>query len=174
MEKINSAIIHDLTSSNRDKMEYAFMKIYNKYAYLVYYLSLEIVRSKLLAEEVTNETFLKLYENRNKLKVEKNVKYFLVKVCKNLSINKSLEEKKYASLDKEIFEAKKKDYFFDYIEKFKDFLSKEEVDLIVLHLLYDFTFKEIAKDKSTTVDVISSKYRRAILKVKQHYKGESL
>lgn len=112
MEKINSAIIHDLTSSNRDKMEYAFMKIYNKYAYLVYYLSLEIVRSKLLAEEVTNETFLKLYENRNKLKVEKNVKYFLVKVCKNLSINKSLEEKKYASLDKEIFEAKKKDYFF--------------------------------------------------------------
>ena len=62
----------------------------------------------------------------------------------------------------------------DYIEKFKDFLSKEEVDLIVLHLLYDFTFKEIAKDKSTTVDVISSRYRRAILKVKQHYKGESL
>ena len=34
--------------------------------------------------------------------------------------------------------------------------------------------KEIAKDKSTTVDVISSRYRRAILKVKQHYKGESL
>ena len=50
--------------------------------------------------------------------------------------------------------------------------NEYEIDLVVLHLLYDYSFKEIAKQYNVSTSVISSKYRRTIKKVKQYYKGE--
>ena len=72
--------------------------------------------------------------------------------------------------DNYTYEESRTDDFNSYIEKFKEFLNKEEIDLIVYHLLYDFSFKEIAKSKQTTVNVISSKYKRTIDKIKKYYK----
>ena len=63
------------------------------------------------------------------------------------------------------------DHFDEYIDKFKDFLNQEELDLIIYHLLYDYSFKEIALMKDVTTSVVSSKYRRTIIKVRNHYKG---
>ena len=61
------------------------------------------------------------------------------------------------------------------MKKFKSFLDEEEVELIILHLLYDFTFAYIAKEKNVSINVVSSKYRRAIKKVKKHYgKGDNI
>ena len=64
----------------------------------------------------------------------------------------------------------KHDHFNDYIEKFKEFLDEEEIDLIVYHLLYGFTFKDLAIMKNVTTDVISSKYRRTLIKIRKNYK----
>ena len=62
------------------------------------------------------------------------------------------------------------DHFDEYIEKFKEFLDEEEIDLIVYHLLYGFTFKDLAIMKNVTTDVISSKYRRTLIKIRKNYK----
>ena len=66
----------------------------------------------------------------------------------------------------------KKDYFWDYIEKFKGFLDEDEIDIVIYHILYDFTFKEIARFNNVSVNSMTSKYKRIIDKIRKHYEGD--
>lgn len=176
MEKINSWLLDDLISPNKEKVENAFNIVYKEYSYLIYYVSLKIVKDYSIAEEITNETFYRFYNNKDLINKAKNIKYFLVKIAKNLSLNYIASNSKIVSLHENIASySMKVDHFSEYIEKFKSFLDEDEVELIILHLLYDFTFAYIAKEKKVSINVVSSKYRRAIKKVKEHYsKGENL
>ena len=75
MEKINSWLFDDLTSPNKEKVENAFNVVYKEYSYLVYYVSLKIVKDYSIAEELTNETFLRFYNNRDLFNTKWNIFY---------------------------------------------------------------------------------------------------
>lgn len=171
MSKINFKVLYDLKSPSREKMENAFNIIYKEYSYLVFYVSLQIVKDNDIAKDITNETFYKFYANKDNLDSEKNIKYYLTTISKNLSLNYLSSIKHEDPLDENVmYNDEKKDHFNDYIEKFKDFLDKEEIDLIVYHLLYGFTFKDLAILKNVSIDAISSKYRRTLIKIRKNYK----
>lgn len=173
MAKISSIILNNLKSTSKEKMENAFNIIYKEYSYLVYYVALKIVKDNSLAEDITNETFLNFYVNKDQIDSAKNIKYYLVTTSKNLAINNYKYQNRLVEFSTDIVsEEKPYDHFMDYVNKFKDFLDEYEIDLVVLHLLYDYSFKEIAKQYNVSTSVISSKYRRTIKKVKQYYKGE--
>ena len=53
------------------------------------------------------------------------------------------------------------------IDEFKEFLSNEEIDIIILHIVYNYTFKEISLTKKIKLNSIKSIYRRAIIKCKE-------
>lgn len=170
-KKVDNKILENLKSTSRKKMENAFNIIFEEYASLVYYVALKILRSKSDAEDITNETFLKFYENKKHIHYAKNIKYYLLTTSKNLSLNLSIKKRKEVPLDdNEVIEENKIDYFNDYLEKFKDFLNEEEIDIVIYHMIYGFKFKEIANMKNVSVNVISSKYKRILEKVKIHYK----
>lgn len=179
MEKIKAKTLNNLKSPSREKAERAFEEIYREYSYLVYYISLKIVRRREIACEVTNESFLRFFENRDNIKSGKNIKYYLVVTAKNLSLNAL--KKEHLSVCSDFLEEKRenkeeedgKDEFADYVEKFRSFLSEEEIELVVLHLLYGFKFREIAADKRVGINAVSSKYKRTLDKIKSHYKGEN-
>lgn len=178
MEKIKAKTLNNLKSPSREKAERAFEEIYREYSYLVYYISLKIVRRREIACEVTNESFLKFFENRDNIKSGKNIKYYLVVTAKNLSINALKKENlsvrsDFLEEEREEKEEGEKDEFADYVEKFRSFLSEEEIELVVLHLLYGFKFREIAAEKNVGVNAVSSKYKRTLDKIKSHYKGEN-
>lgn len=170
MAKITFLTLNKLKSTSRVKMENAFNVIYKEYSYLVYYIALKIIKDKEVAKDITNETFLRFFDKKNQIKSIKNVKYYLTTTSKNLAINYLNSQKRSESLEEEINFESVYDDFDLYISKFKDYLDEEEIDLIVSHLLYDFSFKEIASYKNTTINVISSKYRRAIIKIRKHFK----
>ena len=171
--KVDNQVLENLKSTSRKKMENAFNIIFNEYKGLVYYVSLKILKSKSDTEDITNETFLQFYKNKSKIHYAKNIKYYLLTTSKNLSSNLLEKNKKEELLqDREVIENDEKDYFKDYVEKFKDFLSEEEIDIVIYHILYGFSFKDIASIRKVSVNVISSKYRRIIQKIRSHYKGE--
>lgn len=171
MAKIAFLTLNNLKSPSKDVVEKAFNIVYKEYSYLVFYVIFQIVKDNDLALELTNETFTNFFINKDNIKSSKNIKYYLVTTGKNLAINKIKKDSRIIELnDNYTYEESMTDDFNSYIEKFKEFLTKEEIDLIVYHLLYDFSFKEIAKSKQTTVNVISSKYKRTIDKIKKHYK----
>ena len=174
MERINSLTLLHLLSKNRNKMENAFTSIYNEYSYLVFYISFEIVKNKEVAKEIVNETFMKFYETREKIYKLSSLKSYLTSTCRNLSINYVKSNKETSEYNDEISGRDDvRDEFDDYIEKFSKFLNKEELDLIVYHYLYGYTFKEISNIKNVSINSISSKFKRALDKVKAYYKGEN-
>lgn len=165
-------ILEKLKSPKKDKMESAFNIIYSEYSHLVYFVALKIIKDKDLAKEITNETFLKFFENRFNIKASKNIKYYLVSTSKNLSITMLERQKRYVEFNQDIALENKKDNYIDLINQFKDLLDEEELEIIIMHLVYGFSFKEISMQNNKSINVISSKYRRALIKVKKHYKGE--
>lgn len=172
-KKVDNKILENLKSTSRKKMEKAFNVIFNEYSGLVYYVSLKILKSKSDAEDITNETFLQFYKNKSNIHYAKNIKYYLLTTSKNLSLNLLEKNKKEELLqDKEIIDNPKEDYFDEYIEKFKLFLSNDEIDIVVYHVLYGFKFKEISLMKNVSVNVVTSKYKRILEKIRRYYKGE--
>lgn len=171
MGEISLKTIKELSSTNRAIMENAFKCIYNKYASLVYYVSFEILNSNEDAEDVVNETFLKMYASRKDIKSDKSLKYLLVTISKNLSINLYNRKIRMRPLEEEVPSNDKPfDELYEFKQKFKDLLSEEELSIVMDHLLCDFTFREIGEFKNMTVDTVSGKYRRAIEKLKKYYK----
>ena len=49
----------------------------------------------------------------------------------------------------------------------KKVLSDEEINIIILHLIYDYTFKELADKYNKPISSISSVYSRALKKFKK-------
>ncbi|MCH3909992.1 MAG: RNA polymerase sigma factor [Bacilli bacterium] len=152
-------------------MERAFNSIYEEYSYLVFYVAFEILRNNDDSKDVTNETFMKMYESRHSIKNDKSLKYYLVSISKNLALNKKKVSSRYVDYDDEISGAgeEKSDDFSSYVTKFKGYLDEEEISLVVYHLLYDYRFREIASMKGVTTSSVSSKYKRALDKIKKHY-----
>ncbi|MCH5171218.1 MAG: sigma-70 family RNA polymerase sigma factor [Erysipelotrichales bacterium] len=170
MAKISSRTLNRLKSPSKEKMENAFNTIYKEYSYLVYYISLKIVKDKEIAKDITNETFLNFFDKKNYIKNVKSIKSYLTTTSKNLSLNHLIDQERKVPFNEEVAEEQRYDDFESYISKFKEYLDEEEIDLIVYHLLYDFSFKDIARINNTTTNAISSKYRRAIIKVRKHFK----
>lgn len=169
---ITNKDLKDLKSSSKQVMERAFNDIYQEYKLLVYFVSFDILKNQEDAKDITNETFMQFFINKNKIRNYKKIKYYLLTTCKNLSINLLKKNNKYEQLDNEIACFDQKNEFNTYIDKFKEYLNEEELELIIYKFLYDFTFKDIAKEKGVSIDSISSKYKRTLGKVKKHYKGE--
>ena len=77
MSKVSFKLINDLKSTSKEVMEAAFNQIYNTYSYLIFYISLQIVKDNEIAKDITNETFYKMFINKDKIDNNKNLKYYL-------------------------------------------------------------------------------------------------
>lgn len=67
--------------------ESAFDAVFKKYSPDVYYFSLDLMKSKPDAEEVLQETFLKVWETRKTIDPELNFRYYLITIAKNKIYN---------------------------------------------------------------------------------------
>ena len=172
MEKIAYSTLKKLCSTSVEEMNKSFNLIFNKYRYLVYYVSFDILKNEEDAKDIVNETFMKMYEKRRDFMNESKLKYFLLVTAKNLSINRYKQNKDHLLYSEDVIGEEDKSNVSIYLEKFKEVLDKEEYHYLVLHLLYDFTFREIAKANSLTTAQVSSKYQRGIKKLRTYYGGK--
>ncbi|MDD4000883.1 MAG: sigma-70 family RNA polymerase sigma factor [Bacilli bacterium] len=162
-----------LLTNDEEKIEHAFELIYNKYSGLLLYISLSIVQRREVAEDITNDTFLKFFNNIRKIDYKRNIKYWLTKTVRNASLDYLRLKDSQVELNDEVvlsIPSEKGVDYHDVISKFKKFLTEEEIEIVVLHLIYKSTFKEIAEEKKVSVNVISGKYRRSLDKIKKHYR----
>lgn len=172
MGKISYSILKNLCSYSIEKRNKSFNIVFEKYRYLVYYVAFDILKSEDEAKDIVNETFLKMYDKRRDFMNETSLKYFLLVTCKNLSINRYNKTKNHLSYSDDIEGRRDNDNLSIYLDKFKDILDEEEYHYLVLHLLYDFTFKEIAKTNNLTTSQVSSKYQRGLKKLRNYYGGK--
>ena len=66
----------------------SFRKIYEYYHGKIFLFALRLTKSKSEAEEVIQEVFVRLWEKREKIKVEKNFNAYILTITKNLILDK--------------------------------------------------------------------------------------
>jgi len=169
-----------LINKLKNKDQRVFEKIYHEYEGLVFYICYSITLNKEVSEELTQDTFLKLLTSLDNYEENGHFKQFIMQIARNLSknyvsriMNKEhvVDEDdifdKYVSMDKDREDVKT-------ILELKSILTKQEADIVILKIVYDFKFNEIAIDKNMTLGEIQAIYYRAIDKVRKNYKEAGL
>ena len=170
-QKVIKQMIKSIKSNNQMNIESAFEKFYEYYKNLIFYISFKIVKRRDIAEEITNETFLRFFNHLFQIDEKKNLKYLLVTIAKNLSLNEIKRANKELVLDNELILSVNEvsSNWEEVISPFKKYLLEEEIDIITYHFVYNYSFREIAELKNVTTNSITSKYHRAIKKMRNYY-----
>lgn len=169
-KKLRAAI----KSNNINKIEIIFEDIYYEYGKLVGFIISKYVSKKEDIEELVDDVFINFFKVLYKTKIE-NIKYYLVTQAKNASINfinKKSNKIDYIYDESIIFnEIDNKSKYYEIINEMKHYLDENEINIIILHTIYNYTFDEIASKLSKPLSSIASTYRRAI---KKYNKGVKL
>ena len=162
-------------SSLQNGSEKAFDFLYKKYYYFVYAISLSITHSCEDAEEVTDDTFAKIWSIQGQIDPGYNFRNFISLVAKNLSIDRTRSRPKIVSgeveSDQEVAaepvnlaagqDAK------DLEEALSRILSETELFVFLGHLRRDLSFKAIGKVLGISTSAASSLYFRARMRLQQ-------
>ena len=155
---------------NHDKD--AFIRIYNQLKIPVYTIAYRIVGSKELAEDITQEVFLKLYSSPPDENV-KNPRAWIFTVARNLSID-HLRKHESTNIDDvpETLEHHDNDIINKLdLESALQSLPTTEREIVTLHLNAGLKFKEIAKITKLSLPSTYRRYKKALSKLKTILSG---
>jgi len=170
--KINHRkLITSLKSNNHEKVDRAFKELYDTYARIVFYISLEILHDNMAAEENVNDTFIAVFNSVANLDCSKNIKYWLITTAKNKAIDRLRRKDKNITLvDDKILDINRGDSYTnedqDIFLEIKKILNEDEYNIIIQRFLYQLSFSTISKNMKLKIGTTTSKYSRAINKLK--------
>ncbi len=176
-------IIRNINTGNEDAFEFVFLTLYNELC--VYACS--ILKDRDSAEEIVQEVFLKLWENRLELSIKLSIKAYLYKAVHNRCLNfiDHLQvEKRYAAESA----IKRSDFVspvsFDYpianilIQELDEKINQSildlpkqcrEVFLLIRH--EDLSYIEAAEKLGVSVNTIKTQLQRALSRLRENLKN---
>lgn len=165
-------VVHKLKSNNENLILEAIQELYDEYYKLVYFCINGIVENSLDTEDLVEEVFLKIYNVRDLLDSTKNLKYYIITIAKNQAIDFLRKKKTHVEYNDEyvlnyVVPSKNSPTFKELIEMLEQYLSKEEIDIIVYHFLYNETFESIARKLGKPASTIRTIYNRSLKKVRK-------
>lgn len=154
-------------SSQHDKFE----EIYHRYRWLMFSTAKEILKSKELAEEATQEAFIKIAKIVNTIEdaYSYKTKNYVVLITRNVCLDVLDKEKRHMGLlnldDNEISDTVE---YFDLqtlemqsIVEVIETLADEDRDIIQLRYFYNYSEKEIAQMLDFKYDAMRKRLQRA-------------
>lgn len=160
----------DLINGLKMRKESSFRKVYYSYNRLVYYIAYSILKNVDEAEDATQDTFIRLMDNIDKYEEKGKLKQFISSIAKSVSLDYYRKRKNnFDPFDDNIESDDSKKY--DVLLTLDMTLEKDEAHIVALHLIYDYTFKEIAEEFETSIGMIQAKYYKALEKLRKYYKG---
>lgn len=172
--KLKKAII----SGDRKRINRAFEDFYNHYFKLIYYIISQYINNKSDIEDITQEVFLKFFNNILNVDIDKNIKYYLTTMAKNMSLN-YLKSKHHNIIYAEdliltILDNQnniERHLYKDIFDDLSKCLNKLEVKIIILHIIEGMKFKDISNCLSMSINSVLTIYSRAFKKIKKE-KGD--
>jgi len=163
----------------------AFEKLFCQYHQKVFNFALKMLHSKMEAEGVVQNTFVKIWENRSSLDETHSFHGYLFKIAQNDIYNhfrKRLNEKYY------------REYLLEYAEKLESSLEEKinlnELEVIVEEIMSNLperrreifllsrneglTYKEIGLKLNITENTVDTQIRKALDFFRQHLRNKYL
>lgn len=148
-------------------------EIIDKYAKMIYRIAYIYLKSKVDAEDITQEVFLKCMMYKKTFKDEEHIKNWLIKVTVHLCINlrKSAWKKNIVPLNDDILDLETEEQY----KIFYDLDCLNEKNKIIVQLFYfeDLSTKEISKILGISESNVRTRLNRARNELKKDFeKGE--
>jgi len=159
----------ELISRCRQGDDKAFEKLVIKYQKPVYNLALRITHSSMLAEEVTQVTFIKVFEKLDSYRCEYPFFSWLYRIAMNEAINEARRGKYHDKLENHYLAAETASSFelADAIQDALMLLRPEDRALIVLRHFHHLGYPEIAYIINRSESHVKSQLFRARHALKQ-------
>lgn len=153
----------------KQRDEEAFEIIYNKYEGLIYYIALSITKNKEDAEEVVQDTFVNMFNSINSYQEKNKFKQWLMQIARNLSYNKVTRNKEKNNIhDEEIIaNTASQENKYDIIFTINNSLDEVSSKIVILKVVYNFSFKEIGEEMNMSVNQVQGIYYQSLKRLKK-------
>lgn len=155
----------------------AFEEIYNEFFGVHYHLCLQYIHNEKAAEEIVQDTFLKLWEIRNTLNDQINIRSFMYTITKNNCLN-YLRNQKISMKHIENMKYMEMQFNYEALEKLGNYLQFEElrskieeaiaqlpaelVETFQLSRFEELSYKEIAEKQNISIKTVEARISKAL------------
>lgn len=168
MDRIDTNQMHDVIIQLKNNNMDAFDDFYELTKRQVYVSILSIVKNRMIADELMQDTYLRFLNNIHKYKEKTNVIAFIVTIARNLSINEYNRRKKETLCD---FIDIKSSYIENtptpLLDLVYEVLSGDELQVFIFHIVDGLKHREIAKIMKKPLGTITWLYNKALKKMKE-------
>jgi len=183
MDNDSSYIIRDWVTSLREGNRNAFNHIFKEYNQRLYYFSLGYLKSDKDAEEIVQETFLKLWERRSFLNPELSFHAYLFKIAFNFIQKRLFKKVKDEELKNDLAEelinfddhtSNLLNYHFllEHINLLIVKLPPRQKQILELRKLEGFTSTEISEMLNLSVKTVEAHLTAALKFLKERLQSE--
>jgi RNA polymerase sigma-70 factor (ECF subfamily) len=175
---MNNKRLEELSNSLRKGDESALAGIYQETNRLVFSIALGILKDQQLAEDIMQETYLKVKSSIDYYQKGTNFGAWIAQVAKNLALMEYRRRKKEVLVD-----PIEKNYMFGSVSyEFKEvnptlaaaleILDENEKEVLLLHINSDLKHREIATILNKPLGTVLWLYNRAIKKMRNYIESK--
>lgn len=180
MDKTDDEVVSECLVGNGE----SFSFILFKYLKPIYNFSYRIVGDKAIAEDIAQDTFIKVWNNLKKYKKNSNFRSWIFSIAHNTAIDYLRKNKEVVFSDfndmenQTTFEddlADPSPLISEELERVENVIELENAlkllspvhrEILLLYHTEDMTFNEIGEIFQKPLNTVKSQYRRALLKLK--------
>lgn len=162
---------YELIESFKNGDEFAFVGLYNRFKSPVYAFCYKMLLNRELAQDVMQETFLRVYENRDRLMKTASFKSWLFTIARNQCLNHIRQGGRQVNLEPAVMERTAspetpftrmdKSEQVKYVSDFLGMLKPEYREVLVLREYQNLTYEEIAAVTRNTLSSVKSRLFKA-------------
>jgi len=174
---MNPAKLNKLIPFLREGEKIAFEEIYNDFFGVMYHLSVQYLHDPKVSEEIVQDTFMKLWEIRDTLNDEFNIRNFLYTITKNNCLN-YLRNQKIALKHQQNIQYLEVQFNFEALERLGSYMEfeelREKIDMAIAALPDDLRetfllsrfeelhYKEIADKQTISIKTVEARMSKAL------------
>lgn len=160
-----------LIESFRSGDEFAFVSLYNRYKGPVYAFCYKMLLDSDAAKDVMQETFLRVYENRDRLMKSGAFKSWLFTIARNQCLNWLRKSGRHVALSEEEYELPpttdtpftrmEKSEQVRFVTQFLESLRPEYREVLILREYQNLSYEEIAAVTRSSLSAVKSRLFKA-------------
>ncbi len=168
---MSNSLIDLLIHIQNDELDY-FDEFFELTKKPVFNLIYSYLRNTDEAEDILQETYIKMLKYKKRIKRDGNILSYLLQIAKTLSLNYIKKNNKYDYLENVdvIPEEKKETKNIEdspIIRTMREVLKDSEYQIVILHIVNEMTHKEIAEFLGKPIGTITWAYNNAINKIRR-------
>ena len=161
----------------------ALSRIYDKYRDTLLRMAAALLHDVHAAEDVVHDVFLRFAQSGDRIRPNGSLKAYLATCVVNGARNKARAQRVRSSADvhrnaASVMHTNKPEHWIMFREESRRIgqalaqIPDEQREVIVLRLMGDMKFKEIAKMQTVSIKTVQSRYRYGLEKLRSQFSGE--